>query len=266
MADEPDALEGAEAEAARAEAGGTGDQPQQPKTVEELASDLGWKPKDQWQGDETLWQPAETFLRAPVERKYDSKRELKGLRDQLDRVTRTSSQILADKLAEKDAQLALQQAKAVEDGDNAAVDRVVKARIKLQESAPSSDPGLPSETVAFMEDNKDWFGKDRLATAHAKRVAAELAQDGEPVDVQLREALRSVKKSFPELFPKAKEAPGTQTGASRATRTDSRVKGFADMPPNSQKMARDYEKRHGVKPEDFAKSYWADQAEIQRRA
>jgi hypothetical protein len=258
MADEPKVLDGVEP--------GETEEVQEapkPRTVEDLAFELGWKSKDQWKGADDGWQPAEDFLRAPREKRDNVTRELRSVRDQLDRVTRTSSQILADKLGEKDAQLAAMQARAVEEGDNKEVNRIVSERIKLKDNAPEESP-LPPETAAFMEDNKDWFGKDRLATAHAKRIAAELAQDGATPAEQLREALRSVKKNFPELFPKAKEPPSVDTSRSRAAAT-SRGQGFADMPADSQKMAVDYEKRHGIKREDFAKSYFADLAK-QRRA
>lgn len=254
MADEAEIVEGV-AEVAEVE------EAKPPRTVEDLATELGWKPEAEWKGEG--WQPAEDYLRAPRERRDDSKREIRGLRDQIDRLASTSSQILADRLAERDAHWAKVQAKAVEDGDHAAVNKAVEERLKLKDNAPP-DRGLPPETIAFMEDNKDWFGKDRLATAHAKRVAAELAQDGEPTDVQLKEALRSVKRTFPELFPAAKPPPGTQTGASRAANTGSKAKGFADMPPESQAMAKDYLKRHGMALEDFAKSYWHNEAK--RRA
>lgn len=180
---------------------------------------------------------------------------------------RVSSQILADRLAEKDAQLARLQAKAVEDGDQSAVDRVVKERLELKSKVPAQDDGIPAETRDFTERHKSWFGQHPRATALAKRIAAELAQEGFDVTTQLREAEAEVKRVYPDLFGRpAKPAPATQTANARAVGTGSREKGFADMPKASQDMALDYERRHGIKKEDFAASYWADEAKKQRRA
>lgn len=233
--------------------------------VEALALDMGWKPKDQFAGNPDDWRPASDFIRASRDINRSLSRELKGVREQISRLSHTSSQLLADKIAERDAYWQREHARAVEEGDTAAAERAVTERIKLKDETPQG-PEVPPETADFIERNKGWFNVDPGATLRAQEIANGLAQRGVPIAEQLRQAERLVKKEFPELFPAPTKAPAAvQTGQARTAATGSRVKGFADMPAESQKMAREYEQRHGIKPEDFAKSYWADQAK-QRRA
>lgn len=235
-----------------------------PDPVAALAMELNWKPKDKWEGPEEQWKPADEFIKAGRDISRSMHRELKGLRDQVDRMGRVSSQLLDDKIAERDRYWQGIQAKAVEEGDNALVERAVSERIKLKDQVPAPT-GAPPETQDFIARNESWFGKDPLATAHAKQVAQALANEGYPNDVQLREAERAVKKQFPELFPKPKQAPGVNGPTNRTASATSREKGFADMPAASQAMAKEYQQRHGVKLEDFAKSYWADLANNNER-
>jgi hypothetical protein len=231
---------------------------QEPEAVITLAAELGWKPKEEYRGDPNDWKPAADFIRASRDINQSLSRELRGVRDQVTRMERVSSELLRDKLAERDAQWAAKQAQAVEDGNNPEVDRIVSKRIELRQMAPVVDD-TPPETVDFMERNKAWFGKDRLATLRAREICGQLAKDGVPPAEQLRDAERAVRKEFPELFPApAKQAPGVQTATSRNANTASRRKGFADMPAESQQMAVQYQKDHGIPKEKFAESYWND--------
>lgn len=232
--------------------------------VEALAAEMGWKPKEQFEGDEGKWRPAADFIKAGRDINRNLSSDLRSVRDEVSRLTRTSAQLLEDKLSERDQYWRNVQAKAVEDGDADMVDRAVSERLKLKQSTPPADD-LPPETREFMARNK-WMDSDPLAAARAKEIAERLARAGHDVPTQLREAERAIRKEFPEHFtPPVKQPAAVTTATSRNTNVSSRVKGFNDMPADSQKMAREYERRHGIKPEDFAKSYWADQAK-QRRA
>lgn len=236
-----------------------------PDPIEALAAEMGWAPKDQFRGDADEWKPAAEFIRAGRDINRNLSKELRGLRDQVNRITTTSSQLLADKIAERDAYWAGQHAKAVEEGDVDAAERAATERFKLKQAQPDPASVKPPETVEF-ESRNQWFGKDPGATARAHEIAERLAKLGYDIPTQLTEVESTLRRERPELFPKAAKTPASvQTAATRSAQTSSRAKGFADMPSESQKMALEYEQRHGIKRDDFAKSYWADQAK-QRRA
>lgn len=262
MADEPDALE----------QGGDGvdapvidtDTPNdQPDPIADLASEMGWVPQEQFRGNPDEWKPAADFIKAGRDINRSMSRELKGMRDQVERIGRTTSQLIEDKVAERDAYWQGQHAKAVETGNLELAERAIDERLKLkgQPSPAGEPPRDPPETADFKSRNAEWFGKDRLATARAMEIAENLAKLGDDIPTQLREVERAIRKEFPEHFKAAAKPPAqTQTGGTRAAATTSRAKGFADMPPESQKLAKEYETKHGIKPETFAASYWADQA------
>lgn len=285
MADkETGGAEAAEADGAREDAGTEGEvqqevQQDEPEAVTALASEMGWKPKDQFGGDPSDWKPASEFIKAGREINRSLSKELRGVKDEVSRLSRTSAQIMEDtlktRLAERDDYWKRIHADAVAKDDPVLAERAVDERLKIaseRSKAPTADSGLPPETAAFMERNRAWFGTatgdgrfmggDPLARMRAMEICDALAKQGVPPDEQLQQAERAVRKEFPDLFPKpAKPPAGVQTGQSRSSGGGSRAKGYADMPAESQKLAKDYLDRHGIPLEDFAKKYWQQQDE-----
>lgn len=265
------------------EEGAEEQQTTEPGPIEELASKLGWKPKDQFEGNDEAWKPADEFILASRDIQRNLSQELRSVRDEVSRMGRTSAQLLeqtlADKIAERDTYWKRVHAQAVKDDNPELAERAVDERIKLASETPKTpaDDAVPPSTAAWIERQKEWFGSpgangtfvggDPLARSRAMAVCDTLAKQGVAPDEQLRQAERAVRKEFPELFPTPAKTPaGVQTGASRSTGPSSRAKGYADMPAESQKMAQDYLKRHGIPLEKFAESYFADPANHERKA
>jgi hypothetical protein len=248
VADEELAPEGGEALELAPENEGT-----EPETnddpIASLASELGWVPQDQFRGDPEKWKPAADFIKTGRDIQQTTAKELRTLREQMERVSGVTSQIVQDKIAERDAYWRSQFTQAVEEGDTERAQKLVEQRPTAQ-----PDNSMPAETQAWVAKN-EWFNKDPLAQARAIEICERLKHL--PVSEQLAQAERGIRKEFPEHFPApAKQPPGVQTGQARNPAPSNRAKGFADMPADSQKLALDYEKRLGVKREDFAKSYW----------
>ena len=225
--------------------------------IENLARELGWRPKEEFGGPEEKWRPAADFIREGREVQRSLNRELKTVREEVSRISRTSAQLMADKIAERDSYWQNIHRKAVEDGDVETAERAVTERAKLK-TAAEPDSGPPPETRAFIEKHKSWFNVDPLATMRTQEICAQLAKHGVPIPQQLEQAERAIRKEFPELFPAPAKTPAAvQTATSRNASTTSRKKGYADMPAESQKMAQDYLKKHGIPLEKFAESYFA---------
>lgn len=232
-----------------------------PEPIINLASELGWVPKDQFRGDPEKWRPADEFIKAGRDIQQTVSRELRSVKQQVERFGRVSAQLLEDKVAERDAYWQQQRAQAVEEGDLAAVDRADAERQKLRQTAPQVQQG-PPEVEDWIGRN-EWFKKDPLAQMRAKEISDGLARNGvTDVSEQLRQVERAIRREFPEHFPaKAKDPPATQTGLSRKAAPSNRAKGFADMPAESQQMAKDMVRRNpSVTLEAIAASYWADVA------
>lgn len=222
-----------------------------PEPVANLARDLGWTPKEEWHGDPEKWKPAEQFIRDGREIQQSTSRELKSMREQMERIGGVTETIIRDKEAEINARWEQRLAQAAEDGDT-------ELTLKLAKERPSPQAATtgPDRQVLDWVAKNPWYNEDPLAQARAQEISDRLKHL--PIPDQLAQVERAMRKEFPEHFtPAAKPPPATQTGATRVAAPSNRQKGFADMPQTAKEMALDYEGRLGVKKEDFAKSYWA---------
>lgn len=222
--------------------------------IAELAGELGWKPQDKWEGDPEKWRPAADFLRAGRDMQRSATEKLKSIETQVERFARIAEEQAQEKIRERDAYWQQQLDKAVDEGDH---DLKKQAVEQLRKPAPQNAP--PPETSEWIARNP-WFNSDPLAASRAQEVTERLSRQGYDTATQLREAERAIRKEFPEHFPKPKDPPAMQTGQARNPAPSNRAKGFADMPPESQRMAKDMHERNGVPLETIAKSYWADVA------
>lgn len=223
--------------------------------ISNLARDLGWTTREEWEakgGDPDKWKPAEQFIRDGREIQQTTARELRSLREQMDRVGSVTETIVNDRVNAARAQWEAEMTRAVEDGDTATA-------LRLARQEPQAQPAGNAEFESWKAKNS-WFVTNPLAQAVAID-AAERVKHLPPAQ-QFEMAERAVKRDFPELFPQAQTAkppPATQTAATRSAAPTNRQKGFADMPAASQQVARQMIERHpGLTLEAFAKSYWSD--------
>jgi hypothetical protein len=226
-----------------------------PEPIVNLATELGWVPKDQFRGDPDKWKPADQFIRAGRDIQQTTAKELRSLRDQVERMGSVTETIAQDRVAQARVQWEAEMARAVEDGDTAAAMKLAR-----QEPTAKTAGTTPDATVQQWAAKNTWMDTDPLAASVAREVSNRLAAEGYDTAAQLAAAEKEVKRRFPEHFPAATKAPpATQTGAARNPNPSNRVKGFADMPPAIQRVARDQVERHpGLTFEAIAKSYWAD--------
>jgi hypothetical protein len=250
VADENLALEGDDAQVHDAAVAQTDDTPE---PIANLARDLGWTPKEEWHGEPDKWKPAEQFIVDGHEIQRSTAKELREMRQTLDAVSRTSASIVEQQLAEKRRELEQLHAQAVDEGDNQTAFKIASDIQNLRG---------PQKVVPGIDDWKSknpWFGKDRAASARAAEICDRLAAMGVPEVEQLPEVERMIRKEYPELFSdqqRAQPASVRQPGARTAV-SQSRAKGFHDMPAEAQKVAKDMVDR-GVIPnvDAYTKQYW----------
>lgn len=228
-------------------------QDETPEPIVNLAREIGWVPKDEYRGDPDKWKPADQFIKDGRDIQQTTSRELRSLREQMERVAGVTETIVNDRVSAARLQWEAEIAEATEEGDTKRVlDLVGKEPQKTQRAGGDS-------TVQSWVAKNEWFNKDPLAQVRAKELSNKLGHL--PVPEQLAQVERQIRKEFPEHFPApAKMPPATQTASSRAAAPGNRVKGFADMPQASQQVAIEFEKLNNVKRDDFAKQYWANEA------
>ncbi len=232
------------------------EQQAEPVTVEGLASEMGWRPKDDWKGDPEKWKPAQDYLRATVDVNRKLGNRLKGVEDQLQRVVRTSVTMTEREVAKERERLMKISDEAFDAGDRETFKLAERELAKVAEVAPAI---VPDETQSFVERNANWFQKDPEATAWAVNRTNELAMTGLGPARQLAIVEREAKAMFPEFFeaekPKPKPAPLNSPGARSGSIAK---KSFASLPPEAQKAALDFEARRGINREDYAKTYYEE--------
>lgn len=254
MADEELAQEGEALELERDE----DQQEEREPTASEIAARMGWRPKDEWQGDPEAWKPADKFILDGGDIQKTTSRELKAVRDQLDRIGNVTETIIQDKVAQARAEWERKVRQAAVDGDEDAAVALAEQRPGVPAQRNGPDPAVQSWVA-----QNPWYSTDHAARIRAEELSNKLAASGvTDVPTQLREVERLIRKEFPEHFPRpAKDPPATQTGSSRKAAPSNRAKGFADIPETSQRIFREQMERHpNLTPEAIAKSYWGDAA------
>ncbi|RAK52125.1 hypothetical protein [Phenylobacterium deserti] len=235
---------------------------QTPSEVEELAREMGWAPKDHWRGDPEQWKDAKTFLKTTVEINRTLSKDVRGLKDTVDRLSRTSARIAERAIAEERAALEQQFRDAVAAGDEEGAYEASQALQRATSVEPADDP------LADFKTRNSWFGADEEATAYAASLGE--IHKGKPIDEQCRLIEAAVRKRFPEHFASAEpkpeprpqpRAPLVSAPQTRSARPTPKEKGVADLPPEARKAGEDFVRRGRIGSlADYAKIYFEENA------
>lgn len=237
---------------------GNDDAPQSSEEAVKLASLMGWKPKDQWKGDDKGWKSAEDFVAEIPEILSKTRQRASKTQAQLDQVAGLVAKLDKNQRNALDAKLDADLEAAVEAGDADAA-RKVMAQIKAVNQKTDTDPPALS---SFKERNAEWFEVDPEATAYAMALDAQYAKGGisDPQTHMLR-VEAGVKKKFPEHFGAVEDKPkderqtrraplvGAPSGGSRPARPNGEVT-VADLTPSQRRGAE----TSGVSLADYAKA------------
>ena len=217
---------------------------QRARSTEELARNLGWKPKEEWKGDQSLWSPADVFLEHGFKSGERSRKEVKELKKGLTDLRhfyKTDAEERAQKAIEK---FKAERAQAIKAGD---VDRVealdgkieqVKEKLKPLEN--EDDVLIQAETeveqmfennplaVSFFQANS-WVLDDDPEAEKAYRWMENygdqlLAKGKTPVEM-LDELERALKKMYPQKYAQKREK-------------DPRTGQFIKQPPSMERPGR----------------------------
>lgn len=230
-----------------------------PPTVEALAADMGWKPKEGFH-DPDKWKPAHEYLRNTVDVNRNLNSRLKSVDETLARVVRTSATLTEREVAKAREQALSERAEAVELGDTEAFNKAEAALNTLPQAEP---PPPTAEGQDFTKRHASWWKVNPEATAFAMNRAEELGKLGLSPARQLSRVEAEMKDYFPELFPaRAKAAPLNAPGNRGGQPAK---KGYSSLPADVQAAALDYEKRSAswsnpVTREDYAKLFYEEGA------
>lgn len=235
-----------------------------PPSVEDLASKLGWMPKEKYKGDEVKWKPADQFILDSGKIQAHQKREIDRISSTLDTVAKTSASILQERLAEQRAELESKYQQAVDAGDKDAAWQAANGIIRIDQQQPQRAPN--SEALEWSQRNPKIMA-DPLAAQRAVQLCEPYARQNWTAAQQLSAIEPILKREFPHLFetqdtkpPPAVAQPTRMNGAHK------KGQGYSDLPNEAKAVADDYVERGMIKAETpqaakeiYARNYFAMQ-------
>lgn len=250
-----------------------GGEAQEP-TVEDRARDMGWRPKEEFKGDETRWVDAETFVKRGEEilpilkanaRRIEAenaavKAEMAELKASVAEFRKHHSQTERRAYERAIRDLEERQAEAVEANDLKSVRAITKEIADLSRDVQTDDGGSPyktpdhAKTLNQWKGENPWFESDRVMTAAASAIADELEAAGVKGADQLAEVAKRIRAEFPHKFQnERRSAPAAVEGS---TPTRKAGKSAADLPPEARAQMNKWVKQGLLTEKQFLKDYF----------
>jgi len=229
---------------------------------------MGWRPEAEYSGN-APWKPARDFILTEREISRETKKSVKHLRDQVDRMAAASTKATERALRQQAEELNQRFLEAVENKDAKGAAEAAKDMRELEASARAETATDPEAIERDFTAENPWYGTDVDATEYAQFISQRELAKGIPFERHKDTVVAAVKKRFPELAgekPKPKDPPQLHASSSGVRR--SKERGFADLPPEVKRAAESHAKlansRFGVDPEkaksDYARDYFTDVA------
>lgn len=213
--------------------------------IEEQASDRGWSPEKEWEGDKDQWVDASTFVRQGelMDRISTQTKQLKSQSSEIGDL-KVAMQSLAEtnkKIAENEYEKAIrdlksQKTKALEDYDTSTIveidEQIASLRDAKKESEqlpPQKPANITHPDVVEWIDKNAWYESDVIMRGAADSLAAEYINLNPSLKDDPKSTLdyveRELKKEFPHKFNSRKRPSATlDSDDSSVTKTKSSKK------------------------------------------
>ena len=211
----------------------TPDTPQDP--YEAKALELGWRPKEEWDGPEEDFIDAKEFVRRkPLFERIESQskafKELKQAFDALknhhskvkeveyERALKTLKEAKKQALVAGETEQYMQIEERIEDIET----QKKEFDDSLKQIDVPAEPTLRPEFVSWQSQNP-WYGKDKAMTAYADARGVELARAGHGPDAVLSQITKEIKQEFAHKFqnPNRNKPGAVESGSRRTSPNDS---------------------------------------------
>ena len=198
--------------------------------IEQKALDMGWRPKDDFDGPEEDFIDAKEFVRRkPLFDKIEQQsKEVKALRRTLEEFKEHYTKVEEAQYKKALAALKEQRKDALKDGDGdrfEALDDQIKeaeqevAQIRaVRETTPETPAQEPAEFINWKRVNT-WYTQNQDMRGFADDYGTSLARRGIPPDEVLKRVTEAVRKQFPEKFvnKNKQSAPDVESSKGRST-------------------------------------------------
>jgi hypothetical protein len=192
--------------------------------IEARARELGWRPKEEFSGDEESFVDAKEFVqRQPLFEKIEHQsRELKNVKKALDALQGHYTKVQEVEYRRALSMLESKKAEAIDNADGQQaiqIEReIAKAErefrdIRQAEQAPANDP---AEFVSWKAKNA-WYEKDEDMRIFADAYGTKLAKEGMSPPEVLEAVAKKVKSQFSQKFVNPNKANAPDVGVSGAS-------------------------------------------------
>lgn len=235
--------------------------------LEAEARDMGWRPKEEFRGDESKWVDAETFVTRGREVLPLVKAQNKRLQQELNEIKATVREFknhheTVRQRAFDDAMATLKtmQADAVTRGDGEAFAKIEDEKLKMMREAQQAsrqsegpDPGF----VAWTQKNP-WYGSDAEMTRMADTLGAGLRAQNPNADGNdiLAAVEVDIRRHFPHRFSQKKPVPAVD-GVGRPQDRPG-AKSYQALPPEAKAACDRFVKQGLLTKEQYVKEFFGE--------
>lgn len=182
------------------------------------AIEMGWRPKEEYDGDPAKWVSAEIYVaRAPLFEKIESQSKIiKDTKKAIEELKAHQAKIAEAEYKRAYETLKAQRKNALAEGDLVTADEYQDQLEELKQNAPRTEPDIPPAFQEWRSQN-DWYDNDEDMRDFADIKGAKFAKDfpNDP-DKVLEKVTEAVKKAFPDKFkapknPARERAPAVES-------------------------------------------------------
>lgn len=191
--------------------------------IEEKAMSLGWRPKEQFEGEEEEFIDAKEFVRRQplFDRIENQNKQLKNVTKALEALKVHYTRVEEAAVQKAINQLKAQRKSALADGDGDSFelidDEIKKAETQLQQIEQVKNNPIVEETVVHPEwqafqSRNPWYTSTGYMRKFADEIGQELAAKGVAPTEVLKQVEQAVRKEFPTKFtnPNKQNAPDVE--------------------------------------------------------
>lgn len=233
--------------------------------VEIKAMEMGWRPKEEFNGDEESFVEAKEFVsRKP----FFDKIEVQGKQLKAAMKTIEAFKLHYGKVKETEYQRALstlkqERERAIEDGDGkkyTQLDEEIKEveaqveEVRAVATAPVEQGGEDHPAFQSWKQRNDWYVKDEDMRAYADGMGTRLAQQGKPPEDVLKIVEAKVRDAFPHKFtnPNKRQAPNVNSSTDNTSRNKSET---VQMNAMEKQLMDNILATTGMKREEYLASF-----------
>ena len=214
--------------------------------IELRAMDMGWRPKEEFQGDEDDFIEAKEFVRRqPLFEKIETQsKQIKAVSKALEALKTHYTRVEQAAVEKAITQMKSARKEALSDGDGERFelldDEIKKAETSLATIERVQKEPLVEEVVDHPEwkafnTRNPWYSSTAYMRKYADDVGTELAQKGmSPSDV-LREVEKAVRKEFPNKFVNPNKEHAPDVNSSRSNQGPKKLGGDESKLSDSQR-------------------------------